>query len=94
MSTRLGNCIKTGARVLFAEYGFMVPADIFQVGDCFVLRTNPETRNYAPELVARCTHEVTIGNIGFFHEAAGVAVVPKNLLRVIEKPLAPQGESR
>lgn len=82
MSISIGNCLRTGAFVLFEEYGFAVPADIFSVGDTYVLRTNPDVRFYNAPLPRAVTHVVTIGNVGFFKEAAGVAVVPASNLTI------------
>lgn len=39
-------CIKTGARVYFNDYGFVVPADIYVVGGCYVIRWNTEGKEY------------------------------------------------
>lgn len=39
-------CIKTGARVYFRDYGFVAPADIYIVGDCYIIRWNTEGKEY------------------------------------------------
>ncbi len=38
-------CIKTGAVVLFKDYGLSLPADIYQIGTSFVIRTHANALN-------------------------------------------------
>lgn len=72
----IGNCIKTGAVVLFKEYGQTFVADLFQVGHSIVIRftfgafDQPMAFNH-PRPV---THEVYIGSYGLLDKRGGIAV--------------------
>lgn len=75
----VGKCIKTGARVKVIEYGRVVPADLFQVGDTIVINlagTDFEECGWfdGTEGMPAATHEVAISN-GFFHKHKNVIVV-------------------
>lgn len=73
----VGNCIKTGARVLFEEYGFVFAADLYRVGNCIVIRTTRH-RAYDQPTLLRATHVVTLGESSFGKEASGVFVVTED----------------
>ncbi len=38
----INSCIKTGARVFFADVNQLVSADLYKVGNTLVIRTNPK----------------------------------------------------
>lgn len=66
------NCIKTGAYLHFTEYGAYAPADLYQVGDCVVARFI----GFGHKRHLEVTHDVTIGQAGFYREDIGILVVP------------------
>ena len=79
------SCIKTGARVYLVEYDQTVPADIHQVGDCFVIDMNMSLFNTGDAMWGKhhsTTHILRIGN-GYWDKRGGVAVVPSRSLRSI-----------
>lgn len=73
-------CIKTGAKVLFTNYGKVLPADIYQVADAIVIRTHPNALDWGDGLEnVKATHEVTSpfgGRDEFWRDDIGVFVVP------------------
>lgn len=81
-------CIKTGACVLFENYGYVVAADIYEIHGVYVIRWNTASRFFMDinDPKNRCTHAVT--NIGstdewWHREDLGVTVVPKYLMREV-----------
>lgn len=78
----MNNCIKTGARVHFYEYGMTVAADLFSVGDSLVVNFNPQSAVF--EKTPEATHEVFLGQRGFLHKEKGVAVVPAGCVEVLK----------
>jgi hypothetical protein len=72
----MSECTYTGARVFFFDYDFVVPADLYVVGDVVIIRWNIKGRLYiTPD--TETTHEVTVGKDGWHREDIGVTVVPK-----------------
>lgn len=74
-------CIKTGATVHFANYNMAVPADIFRVGDCYVIRWNVNGQVYrelehSDWAVAPYEDSAKV----WHREDLGVTVVPKEFL--------------
>lgn len=73
-------CIKTGARVYFANYGVVAPADIFAVAGAVVVRTPArldscsEPHDGAPEFTHTLQSEPR--NEEFWRPDLGVFVVP------------------
>jgi hypothetical protein len=70
----MSQCIYTGARVLFAEYGALVAADLFQCGDQVLIQWMPQSLTYDWES-EEVTHNVTIDH-GYHHAERGITVVP------------------
>jgi hypothetical protein len=71
-------CIKTGARVYFEDYGFIAPADIFKVGDCYIIRWNVEGKRFDAEL-SEATHQVDsfpYSDDWWHRDDMGVTVIP------------------
>lgn len=73
-------CIKTGAQVYYENYGSAVAADVYVVGDCYVVRFNPASEQF------RAAQE-TDWRISIWFDAAvwhrndlGVTVVPREYL--------------
>lgn len=84
-------CIKTGARVRFTEFeNVVLSADLFQVGDAIVIRTNPQAlgnRYGKPPSPFAATHAVTFpfgGQNVFQRDDIGVFVVPKNCVEFLK----------
>ena len=80
------SCIKTGAVVYFEEYGFLVPADIYEVSDCRIIRWN----NLGPQYMMEPSHThwlVWIGSDGFHREDLGITIVPRG--NCVEVPAIP-----
>lgn len=80
------NCIKTGAYLRFTEYGAFAPADLYQVGDCVVARF--VGLGHKSHLTV--THNVTIGQAGFYREDLGVLVVPSDQCVAVRSPAQPE----
>lgn len=72
----IGTCIKTGAVVLFEDYGQIYVADLFEVGDAIVINFTPDTwaKPLAFSHPRRITHLVTLSE-GFLQKDKGVCVV-------------------
>ncbi len=84
-------CIKTGAVVLFTEYNAIVRCDIFKIGDCYLIQAGQPGKvvlkyNPLPYDLAQVTHHLTIGTKGYWHSDRGVAVVPKDQLKIAKHP--------
>lgn len=72
-------CTYTGARVFFAEYGYLVPADLYKVGDCVIIRWNTNGKEYG-ETEGQFTHNVPTIRNGWHREDIGVTVIPESAL--------------
>lgn len=70
----MAQCVYTGARVLFTEYGATVVADLFQCGDQILIQWMPQSLSYEWSR-DEITHNVLIGH-GYHHADRGVTVVP------------------
>jgi hypothetical protein len=81
MSSR-GNCIKTGARVHFVEYGGVLAADLYLVDTAVVIRTNPGVPLH--EVQGRATHTVLLGQEFYGNDEAGIFVVPADNIQRVE----------
>lgn len=72
----IGNCIKTGACVHFLEYGQLIVADLFKVGDAVVIQFAPDAFNgqssFKPSRPV--THEAYVGS-DYLSKRDGYAVV-------------------
>ncbi len=82
-------CIKTGARVLFSNYGTVLSADLFSVQDTIVIRTHPNSIHAGSGWdVSQATHVVE-SNVGggneFWRDDIGVFVVPASNVRVLSQ---------
>lgn len=74
------SCTYTGARVWFRDYDFIVPADLYEVGDAIIIRWNIQGKEYNnPTSESSCTHEVWIVH-GWHREDIGVTVIKKEYL--------------
>lgn len=76
------SCIKTGARIYFANYGMMVVGDVFVVMDTFVFRWNVNSKDYE-EPSERASHFVELihDSESWWHrDDLGVTVVPSYLV--------------
>ena len=71
-------CIKTGCNVYFSNYGMQARADLYRVGDCYVVRWNVHSVKYVPKS-SGCDYVVLYwSNEEVWHrEDLGVTVVPK-----------------
>lgn len=79
----MSRCVYTGAQVHFVDYGYIAAGDIYQCGDCFIIRWNSDgdkdkywyVRSEQDE--ASATHQVYLCNdFGNWHnEKIGVTVV-------------------
>ena len=77
------SCTKTGALVHFLEYNQSIRCDIYQVGDCNVVRFYPSAFDIHFERLPGVTHEVTIGVDNFWRKDLGILVVPKSQLKEV-----------
>jgi hypothetical protein len=75
------SCIYTGARVFFQDYDFIVPADLYEVGDTIIIRWNPQGKEYTNVTnESSSTHDVWIVH-GWHREDIGVTVIKKEYIR-------------
>lgn len=82
-------CIKTGARVKFLEYGVVHPADLYAVGDCIVIRTNPNIPFHEGiRGTTEVTHSAVIGQ-GFARQSEGIFVVPRSQIVAVVPMINP-----
>lgn len=72
------NCIKTGARVRFLEYGITHAADLFAVGDAIVVHCNYQ--DFYDGTHVRATHSVVVGD-GYMNKDKRIFVVPADHVR-------------
>jgi hypothetical protein len=87
-------CIKTGARVLLECYDLVVSADLYAVGDCIIVRSNPDAvkehkdmREFGPP-----THIVNLnfpnyhldGVDSFCRDDIGIFIVPNRAMQEAE----------
>lgn len=70
-------CIKTGARVYFYGYGTVCPADIYQVADAIIIRTNCSAEMGFSTEVFKPTHRVNLHPGCFSRDDLGIYVVSK-----------------
>lgn len=74
-------CVYTGARVFFENYGMVVAADLFVVGDCVIIRWMPNSKRFpADEGDVENTHQVRDLRGCWHREDIGVTVVPANMI--------------
>lgn len=76
-------CVFTGARVYFCNYGMIVPADLYQVGETIVIRWNKEGKIFCdPTSEYEITHTVDpmYDSVAWHREDIGVTVVNRSLL--------------
>lgn len=79
-------CIKTGAWVLFEDYGFTAPADLFTVGeDTIVVKFNGNVMQncYYGESPRPITHKVQCLDDGYWRSDIGVLVVPQRNIQEV-----------
>jgi hypothetical protein len=77
-------CVKTGAKVYFENYGMVVPADVFQVGDTYVIRWNPGGRHYCKfedSFADWNVIQITNSEVWWHRDDLGVTVVPREYVR-------------
>lgn len=79
-------CIKTGARVFLENLGCVLAADLYEVGDCIVIRSNPKAMENANRLPgAAYTHSVWLTGKEFFRVDIGVIVVPAGQVSAVKQ---------
>lgn len=82
-------CIKTGARVFFDNYGFKVPADIYEEANCYIIRWNGLSKDYCTSDDPEITHVVTLPVMGGWHrDDLGVTVIPRECLGTTARGVA------
>lgn len=72
-------CTYTGARVYFDEYGYLVPADLYKVDYCIIIRWNTNGKEYV-DPGSEATHNVPTLRNGWHREDIGVTVIPESAL--------------
>jgi hypothetical protein len=83
-------CIKTGARVFFPEYGVVLPADLYAIGNCILIRTNPGaiTKSNGTYNAMDATHIVAAGyGDSFYRDDIGIFVVPQGRVEEVSQPV-------
>ena len=79
----MAQCVRTGAVVLFHEYGCVGRADLFEVGNIVVIQLGhsfEKSTTYDTNEIHQATHQVVIGP-GWLHKGRGVAVVPREAIK-------------
>lgn len=80
-------CIKTGARVLFDNYGVTVSADLYQVGNCCIVRTNPYALCEEKSNSFDATHVFDCNQSDvFFRDDIGIFIVPMSAITACDAP--------
>lgn len=74
------SCIYTGARILVVEYGFMAPADLYEVNGAIIARWNIAGQQWVEtkEQMESATHKLFCNPSCWMREDLGVIVVPVN----------------
>lgn len=87
-------CIKTGARVYFANYDMVISADLFAVENTIVVRTNPHATCQTPHFERDQATHVVVSNAGggneFWRDDIGVFVVPACNIQPVNHGHKPQ----
>lgn len=84
-------CIKTGARVLFADYDKIVSADLFQVDSVIIIRTqadaleDPRKHGWPRGQYTHTVESPPGGENQFWRDDLGVYVVPQQFVTGIPK---------
>lgn len=82
-------CIKTGARVYFANYDMVVAADLFAVENTIIVQTNQDALNGERHFERDEATHVVVSNSGggneYWRKDKGVFVVPASNIA----PVAP-----
>ena len=73
-------CIKTGATVWFENYGIAVPADVYEIGDCYVIRWNPHGKVFRPAKDADWKVAFCNASVIWHRDDLGVTVVPQDMV--------------
>lgn len=78
------NCIKIGALIYFVNYGEVVRGDIYAVGNCYVIRWNPQSVEYCTQDEVPQPHwtvlQVGDSSAWWHRDDLGVTVVPKDFV--------------
>ena len=69
-------CIKTGLNVHFENYALTVRADLYRVGNCFIVRWMPEGREFKAWQSGDALVSYWLGDAVWHRAAMGVSVVP------------------
>lgn len=80
------SCIKTGAKVYFENYGMTVPADLFSVEDCIIIRWNNANPFYGTVEEGNADYKVDYcfnSELWWHRDDLGVTVVPRYTLSKI-----------
>lgn len=74
------SCIYTGARILVMEYGFLAPADLYQVDGSIIARWNVHGLQWidTKEQMESATHHIHCNPTCWMREELGVIVVPES----------------
>lgn len=77
-------CVKTGATVYFADYGFVSPADLYSVGDTCVIRWNEMGKHFLSLEESHASHIVVLPITEQFHrDDLGITVVPWSAIKSV-----------
>lgn len=82
------SCIKNGAKIYFENYGMLVVGDVYFLGDCFIFRWNPLSKQFLPACPEIVTHyiDTIINSESWWHrDDLGVTVVPAYLVSAWER---------
>lgn len=82
------SCIKTGARIYLDNYGYVARGDVYHVGDVYIFRWNPHSREYKildhhfesnPIAVDYRVHMIENSEHWWHREDLGMTIVPIRL---------------
>lgn len=86
-------CIKTGAHVWFANYGYTVVGDLYAVGDCIVLRWNTNSIIYSSAIEAYASHYIEYifsDHLWFHRDDLGITVVSRECIGEFKDGASPK----
>lgn len=79
------SCIRTGAKIYFANYGMMVIGDVYQVGNTLIFRWNVGSKDWE-EPAERASHYVELivnSEVWWHRDDIGVTVVPESYVTIV-----------
>lgn len=73
------SCVYTGAQILVVEYGFIAPADLYEVNGAIIARWNVNGQQWVKtqEQMDSATHRLFTSPTCWMREDLGVIVVPQ-----------------